>query len=488
VDPHPQFPFMTISQFLRILNARKRLALLVLLLVFSADLAITLILPKKYSAVATVLSDPRAPDPVYGLMQPNYGGEETNTATQVDIITSDRVGLRVVRLLGLDKDPYAHAQWLDDGDGLGTVEQYIAGLLAKQLDVKPSRESDVISIQYTAADAAFAAKVVNAYAKAYVDTCLELRTDPARVSSGFFEARTSQLRTEVEKAQMRLSEFQRSHGISVTDERLDVENTRLNELSTQLTTVQALRAESQSRQIQAFGEASTSPDVMQNPMIQQLQADVARSEAKVHELKNQLGSNHPQLQGALAEFESLKAKLQSAMHEIAGSVGTSNAVNVQREIEVKAALDAQRKRVLEMRAERDQAAVLEKDLEEAQKAYDLVAQRRSQTNLESLSQQTNVAILSEALPPTEPSRPRVLLNLLLGVFVGTLLGVTAALGIEMRDRRVRCREDVLQVFGLPILTSLPSAQQRAAATRDHSSLLTRLRRMRFKRRALRSAT
>jgi chain length determinant protein EpsF len=477
---------MTISQFLRILNARKRLVLLVLLLVFCADLAVTLLLPKKYSAVATVLSDPRLPDPVSGYILPNYG-EETTTATQVDIITSDRVGLRVVRLLGLDKDAEARTQWQVDGEGKGTLEQYFAGLLARALDVKPSRESDVISIQYTAADPTFAADVVNAYAKAYVDVCLELRTDPARASTEFFDARTRQLRTDLEKAQTRLSDFQRGHGITVSDEKLDVENARLSELSTQLTAIQAVRAESQSRQHQALDAAATSPDVMLNPMIQQLQAEVARSEAKVRELQNQLGSSHPQLQSAQAELESLRSRLLNQMHEVAGSVGTANTVNVQREAEIKAALEEQKRRVLEMRSQRDQAAVLEKDLEAAQKAYDLVAQRRSQTNLESLNQQANVAVLSEALPPTEPSRPRVRLNLLAGAFIGTLLGIATALGMELRDRRVRSMEDALQVFGLPILVTLPSGRTRIPLAPERSPLGSRLR-LRFRRRALGPST
>jgi chain length determinant protein EpsF len=477
---------MTISQFLRILNARKRPVLLVLLLVFCADMAVTLSLPKKYSAVATVLSDPRLPDPVYGYTLPNYGGE-TTTATQVDIITSDRVGLRVVHLLGLDKDPDARTQWQINGQGLGTIEQYFAGLLTHGLDVKPARESDVISIQYTALDPKFAADVVNAYAKAYVDVCLELRTDPARASSEFFDARTRQLRADLEKAQTRLSDFQRGHGITVSDERLDVENARLSELSSQLTVIQALRAESQSRQSQALGEAATSPDVMLNPTIQQLQTEISRSEAKVNELKNQLGSNHPQLQSAQAELESLRSRLLSQMHEVAGSVGTANTVNVQREAEIKAALEEQKRRVLEMRSQRDQAAVLEKDLEAAQKAYDLVAQRRSQTNLESLNQQANVAVLSEALPPTEPSRPRVQLNVLAGIFAGTLLGIATALGMELRDRRVRGVEDAQQVFGLPILVSLPSGRMRVPVAPERSPLRSRLR-LRFRRRALGPST
>lgn len=474
---------MTLSQFLKILGARRRVLLLVLLAVFAADLAITLMLPRKYSAVATVISDPRAPDPVYGYLAPGRGNDDTNVGTQVDIITSDRVALQVVRLLGLDKDPDLRTQWQTDGEGKGTVEQYAAGLLGAALDVKPSRESSVISIQYTSTNPAFAADVANAFAKAYVDVSLALRTDPARASSTFFDARTRQLRADVEKAQARLSEFQRSHGITVSDERLDVENARLNELSSQLTAIEALRSESQSRQRQAQGESSSSPDVLQNPVIQLLRSDIAHSEAKVSELRKQLGANHPNLKAAEAELESLRAKLQAEMRQVAGAMGTANSVNEQREAQIRAMLEEQKRRVVALRAERDQAVVIQKDLEEAQKAYDLVAQRRSQTNLESLNQQADVAVLSEALAPTEPAKPKVKLNLLAGLMLGTLLGVAAALGLELRDRRIRGLEDALQVFGLPVLATLPAARTRAPALRDQGNLRTRVQRLRFKRRA-----
>lgn len=475
---------MSMTQLLRILYARRRVLLWVLVTIFGLDLAITLILPKKYTAVATVIADPRAPDPVYGYMVPTYGGAETNTATQVDIITSDRVGLRVVQLLGLDKDESARQAWKIDGEGKGTLEQFISGSLSHGLDVKPSRDSDVINVSFTAPDPAFAAAAANAYARAYVEVSLELRTDPARASSVFFDARTKQLRADVENAQNRLSEFQRNHGIAVTDERLDIENARLNELSTQLTAVEAQRAESQSRQNQALGSAANSPDVMQNPVILQLRTDISRAEAKVQELRKQFGANHPQLQAAQAELDSLNAKMQAEMRQAVGSVGAVNAVNQQREAELRTALEDQKKRVLVMRAERDQAVVLQKDLEAAQKAYDLVAQRRSQTNLESLNQQANVAVLSESLPPLDPSRPRVKLNLLVGAFLGTLLGIAAALGLEMRDRRVRGQEDIAQVFSMPVLVALPFGHKAdGARPGEGRSLGARLQRLRLRRRA-----
>ena len=53
-------------------------------------------------------------------------------------------------------------------------------LLTKNLDVKPSRESNVIQINYRSPDPRFAAGLANAFAQAYIATTLELRVDPAK--------------------------------------------------------------------------------------------------------------------------------------------------------------------------------------------------------------------------------------------------------------------------------------------------------------------
>jgi len=94
-------------------------------------------------------------------------------------------------------------------------------------------------------------------------------------------------------------------------------------------------------------------------------------------------------------------------------------------------------------------------------------------------------VLSEALPPTDPSRPRVKLNLLLGVSIGIFLGIAFALGQELRDRRIRGMEDALQVFGLPVLVTMPSGRQRQPAA--PSWIRARLQHLKVKRRALEAA-
>ena len=79
--------------------------------------------------------------------------------------------------------------------------------------------------------------------------------------------------------------------------------------------------------------------------------------------------------------------------------------------------------MLELNRERDQISVLQRDVEAAQRNFEAVSQRSAQTRLESLSVQTNIATLNPASIPIEHSRPRILLNVLISIFLGTLLAL-----------------------------------------------------------------
>jgi uncharacterized protein involved in exopolysaccharide biosynthesis len=114
-------------------------------------------------------------------------------------------------------------------------------------------------------------------------------------------------------------------------------------------------------------------------------------------------------------------------------------------------LEAQKVRILDLRKQRDEVMVLVKDVESAQRAYEAVAQRYTQSKLESQANQTNVAVLTPAEPPLEPSSPKKLLNTVLAIFLGTLLGVGAALVLELLNRRVRSRDDLQEALGVPVL-------------------------------------
>ena len=432
---------MTLSQFLLILRARYKVMLFVLIATVSAVVTISLLIPKQYTATAAVVIDLKSPDMVSGLILQGMLAPAYMT-TQVDIINSDRVAKGAAKLLGVDTSGAAFA-------GLE------ARKLQKGLDVKPARESNLININYVGDNPDFAAAAANAFAQAYIDVNVDLRVTPARQNATFFDEQAKATRDKLESAQLALTRYQQKNGITANDERLDFEIAKLNETSSQLTEIQGQTTDSQSKR--KSGKADTVAEVMQSSLINDLKADIARLEAKLTEGNVNLGKNHPQTLRSEAELAALKTQLESETNKITSSIETTYQISTQREQQLQGAVSAQKTRVLALNRQRDELNVLRGDLESAMKAFELVSQRASQITIESRANQTNISLLNAATAPMDASKPRVMFNALVSVFLGLLLAIGLALVLELLNRRVRSARDLLETLELPVLGTIAAA-------------------------------
>ena len=444
---------MTLTQFFSIPRARWKIMLVVLGMVVAGTGLVNLVWPRSFTSTVAVLVDVKSPDPIAGIIYPGMSSP-AYMATQVDMILSDRVSQQVVRTLKLSDSSPMREQWRQATDGEGNYETWVADLLRKNLDVKPSRESNVITINYKSPDPKFATALANAYAQSYIDVSLELRVDPAKQYGKFFEERGAQLREKVEQARAKLTAYQREKGIVGTDDHLDVENARLNELSSELVVLQSLGAETAGREAQARQSPSQIQDVITSQLISNLKTDLTRQEATLKELDQRLGEKNPSVIALRANIDETRARIDSEVARISGGVAVSNTINEGRISQMKAAIDAQRIKVLHLKEAHDEIAALAADVDAAQHAFDGVNVRANQTELESRTTQTNLYVLNPASEPLKPSSPRTTLNMLLSLFVGTLLGVGVAMLMELFDRRVRDAADVVQAIDTPLLGTL----------------------------------
>jgi uncharacterized protein involved in exopolysaccharide biosynthesis len=197
-----------------------------------------------------------------------------------------------------------------------------------------------------------------------------------------------------------------------------------------------------------------SPDVANNALIQQMRANLATAEGKFADTSQRYGNNHPSYLAAKAELDKVRGQLGAAMGTVSRSVGNNAQVLRAREAELRDAVAQQKTKVLELNRARDELGVLLKDLDSAQHAFDAASQRFSQTRIEAQSEQSDISVLNPAVAPTEPSGPRVLLNSLVGILAGTVLGVGLALLLELLNRPVRSASDVKDMLGIPVLGTI----------------------------------
>lgn len=446
---------MTIAQLLIVLRARWRFALLVLSVVVGLVAAASLVLPPQYTAVASVVLDVKSPDPIAGVVLPGmtvpgYMG------TQLGVIQSERVALRALKYLHADTDKALQQRWHVESGGHGDFDSWLAEQTLHGLDVVPIRDSNVIMVSYRSSDPDHAAAVANAFVKAYIETTLELRVDPAKQFSSVFDGSAKNLREDLERAQTRLSAYQQSKGIVASDEKLDVENLRLAELSSQLVVMQGLASESGSRQGQSGSNPDRMPEAVGSLLLGNLTSELSREEAKLKELATTLGDNNPRVVEVRASIAQTRARIDSETQRVAGSLAVNNSVNQTRLAQARAAVDEQRNKLLHMKGQRDEAAVLLRDVENAQRAYDAVLARATQSGVESQTTQTNVSVLKRAAPPGKPSSPRLVLNLAVALFIGSLLAAGSAIARESSDRRLRTDTDVTLALRQPLLGVLPT--------------------------------
>lgn len=451
---------MDIAQIYLVLSSKRWLIAACGLAFALLALLMSLVMTPKYVASASVVIDSSGLNPTTGQ---SSGASEVSRdsirATQLDIATSNRVARRVVTNLGLHELPEVREEWQSATDGQGDAVEWMVDRIKRRLDVGFGKDSNVLDIHYTAADPRLAALTANGFADAYLQTTLDLRTDYARRSADFFDARVKTLRAELEQARAELSSFERQNKIVSSDERYDIENWMLNNVASQYSQAQSIEADASSRKAVAGGSASTSPDVLQNTVIQALRTDIAREEAQLRQTADRLGENHPDYQAAQQRLQDLRASLDAETRQVASSVARSGTIHERRLAKARAALEAQRARVLDVKDVRDSLAVLQRRVENAQKTYDLVLTRYSQTSLESQSGLNTAVLLTAAVPPLKPVSPRALVNVPIAAIVGVLFGAFVALLLEQYAPRFRREEDFVQALGIPLLAIVPMVER-----------------------------
>lgn len=445
---------MTLHRLLQILYAYRMTVIASVMTMLIAAIVALMVISPKYTGTASVLVNSMSMDQVAGNQSQTPMGEGY-VATQVSIITSPRVARDVVTRLNLDKNPQLVQLWKMATGGEGDKIDWLAGLLLAKLKVVPSRASNVIDITYESTRPLSSAQVANAFMESYLDLISELKSGAASQSAQFFNGEIEKARTSLKDAKDTLADAEKKSGMLASDDKLDVENSRLNDLTTQLALAQAQYAESAARYSSARNDSSVSPDVLQNAVIQQLKGDISRHESQLAELGKRLGDRHPQYIQAKEELDQLRASLTAEISRVDRSLDTSNRIGAQKVAQLQASVNEQRKRILELSESRNKLGVLQREVDSAQHAYDLVLQRASETSMQSRIAQTDVTQLSRAVPPVDPTFPKPKLFIGLGLVCGMFLGVAIALLREMLKPRIYSVDHFVALTGIPVFSVIP---------------------------------
>jgi uncharacterized protein involved in exopolysaccharide biosynthesis len=130
--------------------------------------------PKSYVATAKILFETRTVAANVGT-KASALDHATYLATQVDVLKSSRVAIRVIEDLQMKSNKNAVLKYQQERHENETFNQFNTEHMKNGLSVEASREGNVIDVSYRANDPVFAAQAANAFVKAFINVSQDLR-------------------------------------------------------------------------------------------------------------------------------------------------------------------------------------------------------------------------------------------------------------------------------------------------------------------------
>lgn len=407
--------------------------------------------------------------------------------TELDMIASRDMAQRVIRMLADTgeggADPIDLALLIPRASAFQRARASVSAWLAARLGREPGAPADAgsmieealrgnlavvndgrsytIYIAYGAGDAKVAARVANAYARAYLDYQNDLQIEATRRISDWLEERLATLGAKLQQAEQSAERFRAASGLFEIDG-VTIAAQRVSALSAELITARAAFAMADARERTAT-QLATKPDglesfsdVLGSPIIQQLRVSQSELERKLQVLNDTGASQSVEVPVLTSELETVQQQIGREVEKIL--VSLRNEIDTARRRV--ASLETQLRAAEADYGGSDTARVkLEGLVREAnadRAVFESLLGRAKQIGDRKELTDPGVRLISEAAVPLHAAGPRLLSSLLLGLMGGAAGGVALALGLGRFDHRVRSRRDLEVATGLPVLASIPA--------------------------------
>lgn len=471
-----------LRQYWRIMVRRKKAILATLALSLLIGALVTLLMPRKYTAVSVVeiARESNQAVGVEGAEREADRGDQEFYQTQYGLLRSQTLAERVAaKLRAADNpalfrafDPALADRLFPEGrpqrpTAEQRAERLRAGgfLLLKQLRINPVRLSRLVTISVEGRDPQFVARVANEWGESFIATTLERRFEANSYARRFLEDRLEQLRQRLEASEKALVAYAANQriinlpGSQQTGNAAGAERSILGEsllaLNGELSQATADRVKAEARLKGAAGGAS--PEALANSAISSLRQRRAELQADYQRLLVQFEPGYPPARALQAQIEQIDRSLSREEARISTTIRGSFDEAVVRERELQARVQTIQSDLLDQRRRSIQYNFYQRDLDTNRQLYDALLQRYKEIGVAGGIGTNNVSIVDPADVPVSPSSPRLWLNLLLAFVGGSFAAAALTLALEQTDETISDPADVTRVLSLPLLGAIPKA-------------------------------
>lgn len=367
----------------------------------------------------------------------------------------------------------------------------------RRLTVKSVRGTDILQISYRSTDSQETAKVINSLMSAYLDNNILVNRSEARAAREFLDKQLPIVEAKVTESELALRLFKEKYKIVSLAQEANEGVKGLNELSNEITRLQAQLADARSRSgalqqqlALTTKQAVALSKLSQSNAVQQVLTEYRKVQDQLAVERSRYTDDHPVIINLLEKEQALREHLERRVSQTVGvdesieeenlQVGqlqqTLTADLVQMEVQrlglenqvgvlMKAFLRYQARMRSLPRLEQTQLR-LERQLQVARTSYEQMLKRLQDVQVVENQNVGNARVISEALIPKKPISPRIALNLALGGFLGIFAALGIALLLESVDKSVKTAEEAKRLLNYALLGTIPIFDQKARLAND----------------------
>ncbi len=385
--------------------------------------------------------------------------DEAFIGTQIQVLEGDGLAERTIEQLNLAKDPQCVAA-IRGTNNASSVKLPASpdGLLSafkRCVHVQKVRDSHVVNVSFESADPILSARIANVLASNYIESNFRQKYDATRLASGWMEQQLDELKAKVEKSQQALVDYERQNAIVNINDKQSVVEQRLGDLSRDLTNAQSDRLQKESLYELVRSNESQVAFVAQNDLLQQLEEKYADLKSQYVDALSQYGVKHPKVERLQSQVDEIQSLIERERQRMVERIRNDYMAALGRERLLTAAVVKEKAEVGDLSQLLIQHNLLKREFETNQQLYDSLLQRLKDATVSAGLRATNIHVIDQARPPRVPIRPQKLLNILIGLTVGLVLGIAVAFVQEAVDNTIKSIDDAERVAQAPALTVVP---------------------------------
>ncbi|WP_437732320.1 GumC family protein [Sorangium sp. So ce1335] len=437
---------------------------------------------KIYQSTATLQFDPNPPRPlgrgveaVVDMGSGAYWNNREYYETQYKVMRSMRVALAVVAQLNLHNDVYFLKDLPRDAAApapMSVSPEEAAELLRERFTVEPVKDSRLAIVRYNDADRERAQRILSMAMDVYIEQNLDDALTSTNSAVDWLRTQLDKLKADLETSETSLHEYKKSNNILDIDfeDKTNLLREEMKQINDALTAVRTRREEFAARSQELAKVDPNNPlelpasELIQSPVLQMLRA---RHEECVRQRDALIGAgkgeNHPEVRAASEQVAANVDALIAEIKNVQGAVNRDLAIVKRQESGLAGLLEGAKKQAFELNSLKIEYDRLRRTKDNTEKLYQLVLERTKESDLQRMMRVNNIRVLDRPNLPLEAIRPRVALNIGLGIVAGLLLGIGAAMARAMLDRTLKTPDEVERELGLPFLGLLPEFDRKDKA-------------------------